>query len=131
MIEPPGKPGPSIFFKPLSKTTKKDSYAQDPSLTNVLIPVGGTGKLDKGADARGLRQAPVARWLTNQFAVSVDGCEILFSHHGMKQGETRTFVGIYRGIIRTQGFLGGAGFRPRVSSIWCEKEFDHPQVQTT
>ena len=25
--------------------------------------------------------------------------------------ETITFVGIYRGIIRNQGFLGGAGFR--------------------
>ena len=34
------------------------------------------------------------------------------SHYLETMVETSAFVGIYRGIIRNQGFLGGAGFRP-------------------
>ena len=41
-------------------------------------------------------------------------------HFGITKGtmvETRTFVGIYRGIESFRGFLGGAGFRP--STVGC------------
>ena len=39
----------------------------------------------------------------------MDGCDIR-SHHEV-QHETIMFVDMYRGIIRNQGFVGGAGFR--------------------
>ena len=36
--------------------------------------------------------------------------------HRFAMLETIAFVGVYRGIIRNQGFLGGASFLP--STVW-------------
>ena len=52
-------------------------------------------------------------------ADKIDGCCGWLrnpSRTTLKVLDTMTFVGIYRGIIRNQGFLGGAGFRP--STVW-------------
>ena len=50
---------------------------------------------------------------------TVDGCEIRSPHHLETMVETVTFVGIYRGIIRNQGFFGGAGIRPQYVCFAC------------
>ena len=50
------------------------------------------------------------RWMENTKSIS---------HHLETMVETRTFVGIYRVIIRHQGFLGGAGFRPSTVCLFA------------
>ena len=47
-------------------------------------------------------------------APTVDGCEIHFAPRGETIGETRTFVVFSggEGIVRNQGFFGGAKWSP-------------------
>ena len=70
-----------------------------------------------------IRQTLPAATASNLFfptaKAAVDGCEIHFAPRKETMG-TIALVGICRGVIRNQGFLGGAEIRP--STVWLVSE---------